>query len=179
MSLTATATFTVADQASVSESITTIVQPPVGVGTGGRGRLVHPVLGTYDYVNSPDETVNIDGDVCIAALWSRAQSIGGQVDTLWPSYLRDGNVIERWIQTDVGAPIAHLRMLWQLFTNPPAAGGTQVIWAPNYATNRTYYVILAGVTAGGEEYKLNRYLAKKGYAPNPVELRMRIIGYAS
>ncbi len=178
MTISATATFNVADQSALVASVTLIVQPPVGVGTGGRGRLIHPTLGTYDYVNTPDETVNIDGDVCFAALWARSQTLGGQVDTLWSSFLRDGRVIERWIQGDVGAPLAHLRMLWQMYANPPAPGGTPVIWEPNYATANRYEVIIARVSAGGEEYKLDRRLASKGYAPQPVEVELRVLGYA-
>lgn len=178
MSLTASSTFNVADSATVSAEAQTIIQPPVGYGTGGRGRLVHPTLGTYDYANTPDETVNVDGDVCFSPLWAHAMTLGGGQDTLWPGNLRDARVIERWHQGDVGAPIAHLRTLWAFLTNPPdPASGAFVQWFPNYANARGYKVVLAEVRAGGEGYRIDRRLLSYGYAPAPVELELRIVGY--
>ncbi len=180
MTLVATSTFNVTDQAPTTVAATAPVLPPVSYGAGGRGRLVHPTLGAYDYANTPDETVNLDGDICVPPIWSHTQTLGGGVDALWPSYPRDCEVIERWLQGDVGCPINHLRQLWQFFVNPPdPVTGSPIIWAPNYASPRTYKVFLVGLTAGGEQYKLNTRLARYGYAPTPVELKLRIFAYAS
>lgn len=178
MSLIASSIYNVADASITSVSVTQIVQPPVGVGTGGRGRLVHPTLGVYDYANTPTETVNVDGDVCFGPIWSHEQTIGGGVDTQWPGYMRDVVVVERWAQGDVGSLLSHLRQLWAFFANPPASGA-YVLWSPNYANANTYRVAIVAVTAGGEEYKIDRWLAdKRGYTPSPVEIKMRVLGYA-
>lgn len=180
MSLSASATLTVADQAPTTAAATAVVQAPVGYGTGGRGRLVHPTLGAYDYVNTPDEIENVDGDIIIPPIWAHAQTIGGAVDALWSGYPRDVKVTERWAQGDVGCPIEHLRQLYQFFANPPPLTGTPVIWTPNYINAKSYNVALVDLRSGGSAgYKLAVRIARWGYAPKPVELDLRILGYAS
>lgn len=177
MSLTASTTFDVADQAPVSAEAAVVIQPAVGVGTGGRGRLVHPTLGTYDYANTPDETVGLDGDVLYGPTWAHTATLGGAVDAWWPGFKRDARVVERWKQGQVGAPIEHLRMLWAMFAAPPADPiANPVIWTPNYANARSYRVALVDVRAGGERITLDRRLLSWGYAPQPVELELRILG---
>jgi hypothetical protein len=180
MTLSASATFTVADQTPVTVAADAVVQPPVGFGTGGRGRLVHPTLGAYDYAVTPDEVENCDGDVLIAPVWSHAMTLGGAVDALWPGYLRDALIVERWRNGDVGCPIDHLRQIWQLFANPPdPVTGTPVVWTPNYINANSYNVAIVSVRSGGSAYRLDLRLARWGYAPQPVELSLRILGYAS
>lgn len=179
MTITASTTFDVTDQTPTTVSASTVVQAAVGYGTGGRGRLVHPTLGAYDYVNAPDDVENCDGDVLIAPMWSHAMTLGGAVDALWPGYLRDAKIIERWRNGDVGCPIEHLRQLWQLFANPPdPVSGTPVVWSPNYINALSYKVALVDVRSGGQGYRLDLRLARYGYAPQPVELEMRVLGYA-
>lgn len=177
MTITATTIFAVADQAAVSAEVTAVIQPPVGAGTGGRGRLVHPALGAYDYSHTPDETVDLDGDVLYGPSWAHAATLGGGVDAVWSGHIRDVVVVERWAQGDVGCPIAHLRMLLAMRA-ALAPVATPVIWAPNYATARTYKVAIVDVRAGGERVTINRRLESYGYAPQPVELELRILGRA-
>ena len=180
MSLSSNATFTVADQAAATDIIHAVVQPPLGYGTGGKGRLTHPTLGVYDYVHPPTHTVNIDGDVCFPPEWAHSKTLGGGVDVLWPGYVRDVIVTERWAEGEVGSVIEHLRMLWYFLSNPPDPSlNSFVVWTPNYATDRTYNVALISVVAGDAEYTLDRRLASWGYAPQPVELKMRVLDYAS
>lgn len=180
MTITVAGTFSVADQAPLSAAAETIVQPPVGFGAGGRGRLVHPVLGAYDYVNTPDEVVNLDGDVLYGPTWAHAPTLGGAVDALWSGFIRDALVIERWGNGTVGCPIDHLRQLWAMYANPPDPNaGAPVVWSPNYANARSYNVAIVNVSAGGEAYTLKMRLARYGYAPSPVEIQFRILGYAS
>ncbi len=182
MTLSASATFDVADQAPTDLDATVIVQPAAGVGTGGRGRLVHPTLGAFDYYDAPDETVNLDrGGVIVRPLWERSRTLSGQVDALWSGFLRDARVIERWRNGDVGSPIAHLRMLQAIVANPPdpAAGvAGAVVWEPSYATGTRYAVIVADVRAGGDEYQIDWRLEGYGFAPQPVELELRVLGLA-
>jgi hypothetical protein len=175
VALTASATFTVADSSAVSTSGQIIIQPPVGIGTGGKGRLIHPTVGTYDYLVRPTHTVNFDGEVAYPPVWRHTMTLGGGVDALWPGFIRDVEVIEHWATGEVGCPIDHLRMLWTLFANPPAVGVVPVIWVPNYASSAEFDVAIVDVTAGGKEYTLDRRLAEWGYAPQPVELKMRIL----
>jgi hypothetical protein len=65
--LTSSATIAVGDGAAAVDSVQLTVLPAVGA-PNGRGRLVHPSLGTYDYVRGPDEWTNIDGDAIIAPI---------------------------------------------------------------------------------------------------------------
>lgn len=175
MTLTANGTFNVADQTPLSASASVVVQPPVTVGTGHGGRLVHPTLGTYDYSTSPDELVNIDGGPLYGPIWSHSATLGGGVDTVWEGSLRDTRVLERWGTIgDVGGPIALARMLWQFYANPPTPP-SYVIWAPTYATASTWNVAIVGVRVGAESYTLNQVLLARGYVPAPIELEMRVI----
>lgn len=180
MAITVSGTFSVADQAPTTVGANATVLPPLGFNAGGRGKLTHPTLGAYEYITAPTEVVNVDGDVCYPPIFAHTMTIGGAVDTVWPGFLRDARVIERWKQGEVGCPIEHLRMLWQIFVNPPdLATGVPVIWEPNYINARRYNVLITSVKAGGEEYTLDLRLARYGYAPLPVEVELRILGYAS
>lgn len=176
MTISASSTFNVLDASIESAQVSVVIQPAVGVGTGGRGQLVHPTLGTYAYAVAPDEVVDFDGAPLYSPQWAREQTFGGQVDTLWTGFLRDAVVIERWKNGEVGAPIALLRALWTFFANPPDPTTNQfVVWSPNYGTAVSYKVALAAVRAGGERITIDRRLASYGYAPQPVELELRII----
>lgn len=176
MPLTSSTIVAVADETPESVATTVIIQPPSSDPTTARGRLVHPDLGTYDYYSAPDETVNVDGGPLYRPIWSRAQTLGGSADALWSGFLADARVVERWANGEVGAPIAHLRMLWQFFTNPPTPDEF-IIWTPTYAdTSQGYKVAIVDVRAGGGEYTIDRRLLAYGYAPQPVEIEMRVIG---
>lgn len=182
MALSASTTFDVQAAATVSAEAAVTVLPAVGYGTGGKGRIVHPSLGILDYYAQPDETDGLDGDVIVKPLWSRQRTIGGQIDTLWNGFIRDAVVVERWINGDVGSPLNHARALYQMFMNPPSPDDGMdgaVLWAPSYATARTYRVVLADLRIGGEGYSIDWILTKSGpYTPSPVELELRILGYA-
>lgn len=187
MAITASGTFTVTDQAPTTVASSISVLPPLGFNAGGRGKLTHPTLGAYEYATAPTEVVNLDGDVCFPPIHAHTQTIGGGVDTVWPGYIRDAKVIEIWKQGEVGCPIEHLRMIWNLFINAPPLSGPSVIWEPNYINAQKYNVLITAVRSGdrqtegqlGWTYSLDLRLARYGYAPLPVELEMRILGYAS
>jgi len=183
MSLSASADYDVADSAVASADVPIIVQPSVGFGTGdGRGRLVHPGIGdsgiiTYDYLNTPDEVVNFDGAPIAMPVWRNSKTLTGAIDTLWPRRLRGTRVIERWLQGDVGAPLAHLRMLAFLVANPPDPTANEFVkWYPSYGTSAGWYVVLSNLRAGAQEYTLSTFLKKRSFAPTPVELERRIVG---
>lgn len=181
MPVTSDNTFDVADQTPESASITVVVQPPIGFGDGeveglGRGQIIHPTLGTYDYVNTPDETVNVDGNVMFGPQWAHTQTLTSGIDAFWSGNIRDAVVIERWIHGDSGPPIALLRALYSFFANPPEdPAANPVIWNPNYANTRSFEVAIVAVRSGGQEYRLDRRLLSYGLATNPVELELRVI----
>ncbi len=177
MSLTSSASFAVADSSIVSATATVTVQPAVGHGTGGRGRLTHPSISVYDYWNTPDEVVNLDGDIIYLPDWLHTKTLAGGADTLWTGQRRDVRVIERWLQGDVGSLLEHLQQLYLFAANPPnPETPSYVTWSPNYATASQYYVAIVGVRAGGSAYTLNTRLKASGYAPQPVELELQILG---
>jgi hypothetical protein len=93
--LTAATTFSIGASTTVVESAQTTILPVIASGTG-RGRLVHPTLGTYDYEQMPDEWVNVDGDVLIAPIWSSVRTLDGDANTLWQGDIRDVEVEEHW-----------------------------------------------------------------------------------
>lgn len=179
MAITVSTDFTVADQTPLSGAASGIVLPSAGYMAGGRGQLIHPSVGTYDYAVAPDEVENVDGDVFYPPVFAHTQTIGGAVDTMWPGYVRDALVTERWKNGDVGCPIAQLQALWQMIQNhPDISTGAYVTWNPNYINGRSYQVALVGLRAGGSNLMIDMRLARFGYAPQPVELDLRILGYA-
>lgn len=182
MALTSSSTFDVADQAAVTASSSVIVEPAVGFGTGGLGRLVHPVLGAYDYALAPAEVEGLDGDVLFGPVWARSPTLGGMVDAVWPGFQRDAFVVERWgagMLVGPAVPLALLRTLWAMFANPPADPvANPVIWSPSYATAKSYKVAVADVRAGSRRVTLDLFARSQGQALGPVELELRILGDA-
>lgn len=182
MSITTNATITVYNGVALSASATETVQPPAGFGTGGRGRLVHPSSypSGYDYPYTPDETVNVEVVAAPPPSWAITQTLGGASEALWTGYTRGMRVIERWVAGDTGGLLTHLGALWTMFADPPDPDAAEyVTWSPNYSLSASYNVAIVAVRAGGEPgYKLLRRLAGLGYAPQPVELELAIIGLA-
>ncbi len=148
---------------------------PLAAPGEGRGRIIHPVLGTYDYPYAPDEWMGIDGDVIVPPVWAHAMTLGGGADTLWDGDLRDVEVEERWISEVM--PIEHLRMLLAIWTQPPNPDSGVVEWWPQYTTTLGYQVAVIEVTAGGRGVTLD-YVTRQDYVRGPVAIRMRIIDRA-
>jgi hypothetical protein len=178
MSLTASATITVSYGSVASATVTETVQPPAGVGTGARGRLVHPTLypDGYDYPTTPTSTINVESVASPAPTWLHSPTLSGVAATKWDGAVAGTRVIERWAEGDVGSILTHLGALWTIFASPPATDENPVIWTPNYAILASYYVQVVAVRSNGElGYALDRRLAGFGYAPSPVELELRVI----
>jgi hypothetical protein len=189
MPISSSTTVTVAAQDPLSLEVSATVQPPVAVGEeDGSGRLVHPTLGVYDYEYPPTDTEGFDGDVCVGPIWTHTPTLEGAIDAMWPGHIRDALVLERWMagitnkgdEGGIGPPISVLRALWAFFANPPADPiANPVIWSPTYATTRSYRVVIVGVRSGGEGYRVDRQLLRLfDHAPPPVELVLRVLGYA-
>lgn len=148
--LEGTATFTVAGAGAIQTVSYSTTILPAFVPPDGKGRLVHPMLGALDYAAKPDEWVNLLDDVVIPPVWAVTKTLGGSLHSLWPGYLRDVVVEERWKSLGgLAMPIGQLRMLVNMWMNPPNPETEgYVSWFPNYATGASFSVIVLGVKAG-------------------------------
>lgn len=164
-------TFSIGDAATVQESVTLTVLPVASPGEG-RGRLVHPTLGTYDYAYAPDEWEGIDQDALIAPVWAHARTLDGAANTLWPGHLKDVECAERWT-SEISMPMDMLRMLLSMWMNPPAPT-SYVQWFPSYTSSLGFKVALLGVTSGGGVLTLDA-ISRQGWTAGVIEQRLRII----
>ena len=187
--LTSSATFTIGAGTAAVASATVNVLPALS-SASGKGRLIHPTLGTLDYPNAPDEWINVDGDVIVAPTWSTVKTLQGATNALWAGNLRDVTVQEVWIQ-EMNVQVSFLRQLIAFWTNPPDPDtGTPVQWWPNYTTALGYQVVLENLTVLGdgqglrdsllrEGVTLNAFALIQGWVSGKVTLTMRILGRAS
>jgi hypothetical protein len=171
--LSSSAVFTIGDAATVIESVALPILPAAGVGAG-RGRLVHPTLGAYDYVHAPDEWANMDGDAIISPIWATTKTLSGSCNTLWAGDLRDTVIEERWTGA-LSASLAHLRALLAVWQNPPDPAAAYVQWFPSYVNALGFNVIVLALEVGGQAVNFN-FIARQGWIAQPITLRMRIAG---
>lgn len=169
--LTNSATFEVGAGSTEIESATVTILPAISSGQG-RGRLIHPTLGTYDYSHMPDQWANIDGDLIVAPIWSSAKTLMGAANTLMPGHIRDVTVTERWT---FAVPIAHLRALLLFWQNPPNPDDGFVEWWPNYTSAQGFQVAMVAMEVGGEAVTLDWVSLRHSFVISDVALRMRII----
>ena len=169
--LTSSTTFTIGAGTTVVESASVTILPAVGAGEG-RGRLVHPTLGTYDYAFMPDEWLNVDGDVIIPPIWATSKTLEGAANTLWQGHIRDVEVEEHWT---FAVEIEHLRSILSFWQNPPDPADGYVEWWPNYANANGYKVLLLNVTVGGDAVKLNWISRRHTFVIEDMALRMRLV----
>ena len=171
--LTSQSTFTVGEASTetVSASVTILAAPGAGA---GKGRLVHPTLGTYDYPYAPNEWSNMDGDAIISPIWASAKTLDGAANSLFAGALRDVLVEERWTG-ELAMPLAMARMLASFWMSPPDPATGYVTWYPSYANALGFKVILLALDVNGQGYNLD-YISRQGWVPSSVALRMRIAG---
>jgi len=169
--LTASTTFSIGASTTVIESVSVTILPVIAAGAG-RGRLVHPTLGTYDYAHMPDEWVNVDGDVLIAPIWASSKTLDGAANTLWQGNIRDVEVEEHWT---FAVSIAHLRAVLAFWQNPPDPDDGYVAWYPNYANGNGYSVLMLDVSVGGQGVKLNYISRRHSFVIEDMVLRMRVV----
>ncbi|WP_407280614.1 hypothetical protein U5817_10040 [Aromatoleum evansii] len=174
--LTASASFTIGAGASTVESATVTILPALAGGTG-RGRLVHPTLGTYDYEHQPDHWTNIDGDLIVPPIWASEKTLLGASNTLMTGHIRDVTVTEQW--TAFATKIAHVRALLLFWQNPPDPDNGFVEWWPNYTSAQGFKVAMVGLEVGGEEVTLDWISRRHSFVTEGVILRMRIIDRVS
>lgn len=169
--LTSSATFTIGAGSAVVESAQISILPAIGSSTG-KGRLIHPTLGTLDYPVGPDEWVNVDGDVIIAPTWATVKTLQGASNALWQGDIRDVTVQEVWIQ-ELNVPIDFLRHVVAFWINPPDPDtGTPVQWWPNYTSAQGFQIIIENVTVLGEGPGLRDSLLREGITLSALPNRM-------
>lgn len=171
--LTSQTTFTVGEAATETVAATLTILPAPGAGAG-KGRLVHPTLGTYDYPYAPDEWSNMDGDAIIAPIWASTKTLDGSANTLFAGSLRDVVVEERWTG-DLSAPMAMVRMLAAFWQNPPDPATDYVRWYPSYANSLGFKVIILDLQVDGQGFNLD-FVSRQGWVAGGVVLRMRLAG---
>lgn len=171
--LTSSATITVGAGATAIDSVQLTVLPAIS-SSNGRGRLIHPTLGIYDYPRGPDEWTNIDGDVLVPPIWSSTKTLVGSANTLFVGNIRDVMVEERWVQA-VAAEASMVRALMAIWMNPPNPSVAYVEWYPTYTSTLGFKVILVGLTVGGKDVTLSS-LVNQGWVRGPIVLRMKIAG---
>lgn len=174
--LTGSTTFTIADTTTATETATVIVVPAPTAGNG-KGRLVHPTYGAYDYTMAPDSWVNVDTDAVAAPIWESALTLTGGVNTLWYGILQGTRVKEYWPASENRAsmPMEMIRQLLLFYANPPANPENYVQWWPNYATSQGFQVVLLGLEVGGEEITFGQFGRLWEYCNQPVALKMTIV----
>lgn len=184
--LSSTATFAIADAVVAIEDVVLQVLPAWPL-ESGRGRIVHPTLGAYDYEVKPDEWVNIHGDVFVPPVWASTRTLTGAANVLWNGNLRDVVIEERWKSLGgLAMPIGQLRMLALIWTTPidPVVG--YVLWYPNYTSPLGFQVLPVGLAVGGQSnIVLNDVTNYKdasgnpdGWVTDPVTFTMKIAGRA-
>jgi hypothetical protein len=173
--LSSSSTFTIGAASTLVVSAPITVLPVAAPGTG-KGRLVHEILGTYDYAYAPDEWEGIDQDLIIEPVWANSRTLNGAANTLWQGAVGDVEVTERWI-SGASMPVAMLRMLLAMWVNPPDPASSYVTWYPQYTTSLAYSVILLGVSSGGGKLTLDM-LTRQGWVAGTIEQRLRVVARA-
>ncbi len=171
--LTSQTTFTVGDASTETTSTSITILPALGASTG-KGRLIHPTLGIYDYERCPDEWSNIDGDAVIAPIWASSKTLNGASNTLMMGNIRDVVVEERWIG-DISASLTMVRTLASFWQNPPDPAVDYIEWYPNYVNALGYKVIITALELNGQGLNFD-YISRQGYVSGTLVLRMRIAG---
>lgn len=172
--LTNSATWTLGAASPAAEELDIPILPAAS-GATGRGRLVHPTLGSIDYEKAPDAWSGIDSDVLMPPVWASTKTLSGAANTLWRGHLRDAVATERWLGDDLSMSIEQLRLLLAVWQNPvdPAAGYLQ--WWPNYTTTLGYQVMMTDVSVAGQGVTLD-YITRQGWVAAPVTISYRIAG---
>ena len=163
---------------AIEEISITSLPLPVGPPPTGKGRLIHPTLGTYDYEHTPSSWDNIDADIIVPPTWASAKTLVGSANTLWIGNIRDVTCYERWdAETgDLRMRMTMLRMLLSFYQAPPDPASAQVQWFPNYTSNLGFKVALTSLTVGGQGVTLDTLATRQDWARRDVVLALTILG---
>jgi hypothetical protein len=173
--LTASSTLTLTDGATVTELLPVTVLPALP-SSSGKGRLIHPTLGTYDYDLEPTEWTNVMGDAIVQPIWSSNLTLGGASSTVWAGTVQDVVCEERWTaQGGLAMRVSQLSMLLAMYQSPPDPETAWVEWYPNYITEQGFKVLLTDLSVGDSKGIALNGFVKGGFVAGKVVLKMRII----
>jgi hypothetical protein len=173
--LTATTNFTILDASPVIESIALSVVAAAAPGTG-KGRLIHPTLGTLDYTLAPHEWTNMAEDAIIAPIWTSQMTLSSASNTLWPGSLRDVAPEERWIPSaGLSMPLDMLKALIAFWMNPPDPAVGYIEWHPSYVTSLKFSVIIVGIEVSGAPMTMSPQSVGTDLVEYPVTVKLRIV----
>lgn len=176
--LTNSTAFTIAAQSTLTASVDVPVISTAAAGEG-RGRLIHPTYGTYDYDYMPNLWKNMDGDAVIFPNWQTSLTLSSAQNTLWTGNIKDVECRESWTAPGgLAMPMDMLRMLVLFFTNPPDPTVDYVQWWPSYANGNGYDVVIKNLSVGQEEIEFSD-LSQQGWMDLPVSITYQLIGSAS
>jgi len=152
--LTNNTAFTIAASSTVVADVDVEVISIAASGEG-RGRLIHPTLGTFDYLYMPNEWVNMDGDAIIAPKWQTQETLSSGQATLWGGNVRDVECVETWTGPGgLSMPMTMLRMLMQIFQNPVDPTVDYVQWWPSYTNALGFDVVVKSLLVGWSAMKV-------------------------
>lgn len=171
--LTNSTAFTIAAGSTVVAD-TDIEVVSAAVAGQGRGRLIHPTLGTFDYPYMPNAWTNVDGSAIIPPTWSTTRTLGSGQATLWAGNLRDVSVQETWDAGELSMPMSMLRMLISIYQNPPDPETDYLQWWPSYVTTVGYDVVLTNLTVGEQEITFTD-ISLQGWVEGAVTVTYRLV----
>lgn len=135
----------------------------------GYGRLVHPILGAFDYEVKPDEWVNIDAEAVVPPVWASSRTLTSAANVLWNGNIRDVVVEERWKAAGgLAMPVTQLRMLLAIWTTPVDPDVGYVQWHPNYITPVVFKVLPVALQAGSGGVTFDDVVNYKDEEGNPI-----------
>ena len=176
--LTNSTAFTIAASSTVTADTTVEVVSPATAGEG-RGRLIHPTLGTFDYPYQPEQWTNIDGSAIIAPTWQTTKTLGSGQATLWAGDLRDVEASETWTAPGgLSMPMTMLRMLLAMYQNPPDPTTDYLQWWPTYTTTVGYDVVMKSLTVGNQQITLTD-TSLQGWCDLPVTIVYQLVQNAT
>jgi len=176
--ITNSTAFTIAAQSSAAV-VTTLSIIPNAVAGEGTGRLIHPTLGTFDYLYAPEQWVNMDGGAIIKPKWQNSPTLDSGQNTLWGGNIKDVECKELWTAPGgLAMPMSQLRVLISFFQNPPDPTVDYVQWWPTYITTNGFDIVIKSMTVGGSDMTFTD-VSKQGWIDLPVTMIYQIIGPAA
>ncbi len=176
--LTASSTIAIGESTPEQESVTITVLPLAAPGEG-RGRLIHPTLGTFDYEFPPDRWSGLRTDLVVPPVWAVTPTLGGAFLAQWDGSIEDVEVLEQW-EDGISMKAGDLDTLLSFWQSPPdpslGVPSGYVQWWPSYATDLGFYVAILEVAAGsGAGVETTKFGLDEGWVEGSTTLRMRIV----
>lgn len=161
-------------EGAIATEVADLTVLPLAAPGEGKGRLIHPTLGTFDYYYKPDEWTELYGDLIAPPKIATSAALLGSVTTVWPGDIRDLQPEERWT-TGVASKIDQFAMFVAMWTTPPGPTVEPVQWWPSYQTNLGYKVLILDVSVAGKGLTFD-FLTRKDFLRGEVIIKFQILG---